>query len=139
MNQSEALSLAVEMLERVAPGINYDENKFYEQLRDIKATISPDSPKTVDPGSAGGGAQQDTAAEASAARDFWPTTVIVCGEEFYEIDRQTIEGMNLILMESCRDGGEAPAVIVDADTNEVVVDEANNGFKDYRDARAFVR
>jgi hypothetical protein len=139
MNQSEALSLAIEMLERVAPGVNYDANEFYEQLRDIKATILPGGPKAVDPGSAGTGARPDAAAEASSARDFWPRTVIVCGEEFYEIDRQTIEGRNLILMESCRDGGEAPAVIVDADTHEVVIDEADNGFQDYRDERAVVR
>ena len=137
MNQSEALSLAVEMLERVAPGINYDDSEFYGQLRGIKATVLPDSPNTVDPGSAG--ARQDAAAEASPARHPWPRTVIVGGEEFYEIDRQTIEGRNLILMESCRDGGEAPAVIVDADTNEVVIDEADNGFQDYRDERALVQ
>jgi hypothetical protein len=139
MNQSEALSLAVEMLEGVAPGRNFDDSEFYEQLRSVKATILPDSPKTFDPGSARVGARQDAAAEASPARHPWPRTVIVDGEEFYEIDRQTIEGRNLLLMESSRDGGEAPAVIVDADTHEVVIDEAYNGFQDYRDERALVR
>ena len=39
MNQSEALTLAVEMLERVATGRNYDTREFYDRLRDIKATI----------------------------------------------------------------------------------------------------
>jgi hypothetical protein len=61
----------------------------------------------------------------------WPRTAIICGEEFCEIAQQTFEGRDLILMESCRDGGEAPAVIVDASTNEIVVDEACNGFQDY--------
>ena len=134
MNQSEALGLAVEMLERVAPGINFGDSEFYEQLRVIKATILPDNPDAVNPGSAG--APQDAAAEASLAGNRWPMTVIVCGEEFCEIDRQTIGGRNLILMESCRDGGEAPAVIVDADTHEVVIDEADSGFRSYRDERA---
>lgn len=136
MNQSEALSLAVEMLERVAPGINFDDNEFYEQLRDIKATILPDSPKTIDTGSAAAGGPQVAEREERPARQSWPRAVIVGGEEFCEIGRRTIEGRNLILMESCRDGGEAPAVIVDADTNEVVIDEADSGFRTYRDERA---
>lgn len=135
MNQSEALGLAVDMLERVAPGINCNDIDFYEQLRCIKATISADGPSTFDPGSAG--ARQDAAAEAARAGRLWPRTVIVGGEEFCEIDRQTIEGRNLILMGSCRDGGEAPGVIVDADTHELVIDEADNGFQDYRDEMAF--
>jgi hypothetical protein len=139
MNQSEALGLAVEMLERVAPGINFGDSEFYEQLRVIKATILPDNPDAVNPGSAGTGARQDVAAEASPAGRRWPMTVIVGGEEFYEIDRQTIEGRNLILMESCRDGGDAPGVIVDADTHDVVIDEVDNGFRDYRDKKALVR
>jgi hypothetical protein len=137
MNQAEALSLAVEMLERVAPAINYGDSEYYEQLRAIKATILPDVPNAVDPGSPG--VRQDAAAEASPARNRWPMTAIVGGEEFCEIDRQTIEGRNLILMESCRDGGEAPAVIVDADTHEVVIDEADNGFQDYRDEQLLAR
>jgi len=29
------------MLERVAPGSNYDTREFYDRLREIKATISP--------------------------------------------------------------------------------------------------
>ena len=107
MNQAEALTLAVEMLERVAPGRNYDPREFHNKLRDIKATISP-SPLCS-----------------------WPKTAIVDGEEFCEIDRRTIKGRELILMESCRDGGEAPAIIVDARTNETVLHEACNGFQDY--------
>ena len=107
MNQSEALTLAVQMLERVAPGRNYETREFYDRLRDIKATMSP-----------------------SPLRP-WPRTAIVDGEEFCEIDRRTIEGRDLILMESCRDGGEAPEIIVDASTNETVLDEACNGFRDY--------
>ncbi len=137
MNQSEDLSLAVEMLERVAPGSNYDTREFYEKLRSIKATILPGKPNTFDPSPTGAGTKQDARPEPSPAT-VWPWTAIVDGEEFYEIDRRTIAGRNLVLMESCRDGGEAPAVIVDADTQEIVIDEANNGFKDYRDERALV-
>jgi hypothetical protein len=110
MNQSEALNLAVEMLERVAPGTNYETRDFYEKLSNIKATISPVKPSSSS----------------------WPRTAIVDGEEFYEIGRQTIEGRELLLMESCRDGGEAPAIIVDANTHEVLLDEVYNGFQDYR-------
>ena len=109
MNQTEALNLAVEMLERVAPGHNYDTREFHENLRTIKATISP----------------------AEQAPAFSPKTAIVQGEEFCEIERTTIEGRDLILMESCRDGGEAPTIIVDADTYEIVMDEVYNGFQDY--------
>jgi hypothetical protein len=36
-------------------------------------------------------------------------------------------------MESCRDGAEAPGIIVDAISNEIVLDEANDGFQDYID------
>ena len=114
MNQNEALNLAVEMLERVAPGRNYENREFYEKLRDIKATISPAKPTSVT----------------------WPRTAIVDGEEFYEIGQEAFEGKVLVLMESCRDGGEAPAIIVDADTHEVVIDEVYNGFQDYRDEQA---
>jgi len=32
-------------------------------------------------------------------------------------------------MESCRDGGEAPGVIIDASTNETVLYEAPNDFR----------
>lgn len=135
MNQSEALSQAVEMLERVAPGRNYDAREFYEKLRAIKAAILSDNSSAVCPGLTCTGTGRDSAAEQSPAPLTWPRTVIVVGEEFYEIDRQTIEGRNLLLMESSRDGGEAPAVIVDADTHEVVIDEAYNGFQDYRDER----
>jgi hypothetical protein len=138
MNQSEALSLAVEMLERVAPGSNYDAREFYEKLDSIKATILPDKPNTVDQRPTGARARQDAGPEPSPTTHLWPRTVIVDGEEFYEIDRRSIAGRNLLLMESSRDGGEAPAVIVDADTHEVVIYEANNGFEDYRDERALV-
>ena len=110
MNQTEALNLAVEMLERVAPGINYDTREFYENLRGIKATISP----------------------AEQAQVPSPKTAIVQGEEYCEIARKKIKGRDLILMESCRDGGEAPAIIVDADTHEIVMEEVDNGFQDYR-------
>jgi hypothetical protein len=61
------------------------------------------------------------------------SAAICAGEEFYEVDRQTIEGRELILMESCRDGAEAPGIIVDAISNEIVLDEANDGFQDYID------
>jgi hypothetical protein len=47
MNQSEALNLAIEMLERVAPGTNFDTREYYDNLRDIKATISPDRPNPM--------------------------------------------------------------------------------------------
>jgi hypothetical protein len=113
MNQYEALTLAVEMLERVAPGRNFGTRAFYEQLSDIKRTIEPVSPSSV----------------------AWPRTAIVDGEEFYEICQQTIGGKNLVLLESSRDGGEAPAIIVDADTREVVMDEVYNGFQDYLEER----
>ncbi len=139
MNQSEALIQAVEMLERVAPGRNYDTREFYEKLRGIKEAILPDDPNAVEPGLAGAGTRRDSAAEPSPAPLTWPRTAIVDGEEFCEIDRQTIEGRNLLLMESSRDGGEAPAVIVDADTQEVVIGEAYNGFQDYRDEQLLVR
>lgn len=109
MNQTESLNLAVEMLERVAPGINYNTREFYENLRGIKATISP----------------------AEQAPVPSPKTAIVQGEEYCEIGRKTIKGRDLILMESCRDGGEAPAIIVDADTHEIVVEEVCNGFQGY--------
>ena len=114
MNQSEALKLAIEMLEKVAPGTNFDSREFYENLDNIKATVSP----------------------AEFSSSFWPRTAIVVGEEFYEIGHQTIEGRNLLLMESSRDGGEAPAIIVDADTHEVVMDEVYNGFQDYHEEEA---
>jgi hypothetical protein len=129
MNQSEALTLAVEMLERVAPGRNYDTREFYDRLRDIKATISPSLGREM----------VDEAATASEAPPrltmaLWPRTAILDGEEFCEIERRTIEGRDLILMESCRDGGEAPGAIIDARTNEVVLFEAPNGFRDYRES-----
>jgi hypothetical protein len=109
MNQTEALKLAVEMLDRIAPGSNYNTREFYENLRCIKATIAP--------------AEQTPASS--------PQTAIAQGEEYCEIGRKTINGRNLILMESCRDGGEAPAMIVDADTHEIVMEEVYNGFQDY--------
>ena len=34
--------------------------------------------------------------------------------DYYEIDRDTIDGRELVLMESKTDGDEAPAIIVDA-------------------------
>ncbi|MGO9324656.1 MAG: hypothetical protein ACLP07_08855 [Terracidiphilus sp.] len=128
MNQSEALSLAVEMLERVAPGSNYDARVFLEKLREIKATISPAEsvPKTFSP------REKVTGSTSNSSLVPWPRTVIVGGEEFCEIGRRTINGRELILMESCRDGGEAPAIIVDAATNETMLDEVCNGFYDYR-------
>jgi hypothetical protein len=130
VNQSEALSLAIEMLERVAPGRNYDAREFYERLREIKATISPtgSGPKTPGPSEN----VANTASNSSSVQ--WPRTAIVGGEEFFEIDRQMIDGRGLILMESCRDGSEAPAIIVDASTNEMVVEEAYDGFHAYRRA-----
>jgi hypothetical protein len=125
MNQSEALNLAIEMLQRVAPGSNHDTREFYERLRDIKETASANArkPKSV------GVAQGD--AGAPPLRAPWPRTAILDGEEFSEIDRRTIEGRDLILMESCRDGSEAHAIIVDANTNETVLEEVCNGFEDY--------
>jgi hypothetical protein len=117
MKQTEALNLAIEMLERVAPGRNYGTREFYDRLRDIKSTVLPAT--NADP--------------TKRASTHWPKTSIVDGEEFCEIDRKTVKGRNLILMESCRDGGEAPAIIIDADTNETVLDEVNNGFQDYCD------
>lgn len=130
MNQSEALNLAVEMLERVAPGRNYDAREFYERLREIKATISPtgSGPKTLSPSEE----VANTTSNSSSVQ--WPRTAIADGEEFFEIDRQTIDGRGLILMESCRDGKEAPAIIVDASTNEIVVEEAYDGFHGFRRA-----
>jgi hypothetical protein len=104
MNKSDALSLAVEMLERVAPGRNYDASEFYERLREIRATIS-----TAESRSEARGPNEkatDTASNSSLVQR--PRTAIVGGEEFVEIDRQTIDGRDLILMESCRDGSEAP-------------------------------
>jgi hypothetical protein len=127
MNQSEALTLAVEMLERVAPGSNYDTREFYDRLREIKATISPSlGRKMVDK------ASTENEALPKPTLASWPRTAILDGEEFCEIERRTIRGRDLILMESCRDGGEAPGVIIDASTNETVLYEAPNGFQDYR-------
>ena len=104
MNQSEALALAVEMLERVAPGRNYDTREFYDRLLDIKAAISPSlGHEMVEEAAAENGAPPKPT--LSALR---PRTAILGGEEFCEIDRRVIEGRELILMESCRDGGEAP-------------------------------
>ena len=128
MNQSEALTLAVEMLERVAPGSNYDTREFYDRLREIKATISPSlGRKMVDK------ASTENEALPKPTLASWPRTAILDGEEFCEIERRTIKGRDLILMESCRDGGEAPGVIIDASTNETVLYEATNGFRDYFD------
>jgi hypothetical protein len=127
MNQSEALALAVEMLERVAPGRNYDNREFYDRLRDIKATISPSLDHEMGDRAA---AENDAPPKPTLAP--WPRTAILDGEEFCEIERRLIEGRDLILMESCRDGGEAPGVIIDASTNETVLYEAPNGFRDYR-------
>ncbi len=110
MNQAEALSQAIDMLENVAPGSQYNAHEFYERLRNIKAAISP----------------------AEQAQDPSPRTAIVGGEEYCEIDRKTINDRDLILMESCRDGGEAPAIIADANTREVLMEEVYNGFHDYR-------
>lgn len=127
MNQSEALALAVEMLERVAPGRNYDTREFYDRLLDIKAAISPSlGHEMVEEAAAENGAPPKPTLSA------WPRTAILGGEEFCEIDRRVIEGRELILMESCRDGGEAPGAIIDANTNETVLYEAPNGFRDYR-------
>jgi hypothetical protein len=130
MNQSEALSQAVEMLERVAPGRNYDRREFYERLSEIKATVSQMG--------SGPAKQRPSEMVADTSPSFslvqWPRTTIEDGEEFFEIDRQTIDGRELILMESCRDGSEAPAIMVDASTNETVLDEVYNGFDDYRRA-----
>jgi hypothetical protein len=67
-------------------------------------------------------------------RPEWPRTAIAHGEEFFEINRQMVNGRDLILMESCRDGGEAHAIIVDAATGETVSDEVYNGFRDYQRA-----
>ncbi len=127
MNQSEALTLAVEMLERVAPGRNYDTREFYDRLRDIKATISPSLGREL----VGKDAAENVAPPKPTLAP-WPRTAILDGEEFCEIERRTVEGRDLILMESCRDGDEAPGVIIDASTNETVLYEAPNGFQDYR-------
>ena len=120
MNQSEALSLAIEMLERVAPGINYSRREYYERLEDIKAAIRTDETS-----------EANLAPARIEAQKQYPRTAICAGEEFCEIDRQTIVGRELILMESCRDGGEAPGIIVDAISNEIMLDEATDGFQDY--------
>jgi hypothetical protein len=130
MNQSEALSQAIEMLERVAPGRNYDAREFYKKLSQIKSTITPaeSDPKTLR------GSKKVTDAALNLSLAPWPRTAIVDGEEFCEIERRTINGRDLILMESCRDGGEAPAIMVDAGTNETVSDEVYNGFHGYRRA-----
>ena len=131
MNQSEALTLAAEMLERVAPGRNYDAREFYNRLRDIKATISPSlGDEMVDKATTKNeGIPRPTLAT-------WPRTAILDGEEFCEVERRAIEGRDLLLMESYRDGGEAPWVIIDASTNETVLYEAPNGFQDYFDDEA---
>ena len=129
MNQSEALGLAIEMLERVAPGRNYDAREFYERLREIKAILPTESgPETLGPS----GTVADTTSNSSLVP--WLRTAILDGEEFIQIDRRTINGRDLILMESCRDGSEAPAIIVDAGTNETVLDEVYDGFHGYRRA-----
>jgi hypothetical protein len=120
MNRSEALDLAIEMLERVAPGRNYETRDFYEKLHEIKSTILPDTTNNPAPGR-------------------WPRTAIVCGEEFYEVGQRTTEGRDLLLLESNRDGSEAPAIIVDAKTHEIVMDEVYNGFRDYRDEQLVTR
>jgi hypothetical protein len=129
MNQSEALNLAIEMLDRVAHGRNCDAREYYERLRDIKAA-SPAVPEidTTDLAPAG--------AAIALLQTVWPRTAIVDGEEYYEIGRQTIEGRDLILMESCRDGGEAPALIIEAVTGETVMGEVLNGFQEYLDEEA---
>jgi hypothetical protein len=130
MNQSEALILAIEMLERVAPGSNFDAREFHEKLCEIKATVSPaeSGPKIL--------GRREKVADANSDSSLipWPRAAIVSGEEYSEIGRRTIDGRELILMESCRDGSEAPAIIVDAVTNETILDEVWNGFLDYRRA-----
>jgi hypothetical protein len=128
MNQSEALILAIEMLERVAPGSNYDAHEFHEKLREIKATISPAEPGPKTPGRR----ERVAIAKSDSSLIPWPRVAVVSGEEYSEIGRRTIDGRELILMESCRDGSEAPAIIVDAVTNETILDEVWNGFLDYR-------
>lgn len=127
MKQSEALSLAVELLERVAPGRNFKTAEFYASLRDIKSAIPP---VQSDVGVIGVSLEPAMISKNSSST-YWPRTAIVCGEEFCEIDRRSIKGRNLILMQSCRDGSEAPGILVDADTHEVVLDEVVNGFRDY--------
>lgn len=133
MNQHEALNLAVEMLERVAPGLNCDTREFYEKLHDIKSAMLPAKSDTVDSTITGTGVSQASVAEPNPVPGRWPRTAIVCGEEFCEIGQQTISGRDLLLMESCRDRGEAPAVIVDANTREVVMDEVYDGFQSYHE------
>jgi hypothetical protein len=131
MNQSEALTLAIEMLERVAPSSSLDAREFYEKLGQIKAAVSGIGSEFA--------ALTSVGEEVGAPLASWPRTVLVCGEEFCEITSQTIEGRHLLLMESSRDPGEAPEIIVDARTCEVLVDEAYNGFQSYRDQVTSVR
>jgi hypothetical protein len=59
--------------------------------------------------------------------------------DYYEIDRQVIDGRELILMEHSIDGDEVPAIIVDTITQQVVMDEVWNGFDDYREDEARTR
>jgi len=127
MNQQEALNLAIEMLERVAPGTNYDAREFYRNLREIKSTTSFAGSRTIDQAPKRG--RSALALSPGRATKSWPRTAILAGEEYREIDRQRIKGRDLIVMESCRDEGEAPWIMVDAGTNEIVMDEvrANTG------------
>jgi hypothetical protein len=111
MKKSEALNLAIEMLERIGPGGGYDSQEFRDRLR----------------------AFREAASSVELALVPEPRTAVLAGEQFYEIDRKTIKGRNLILMESARDYGEAPGIIVDADTDEIVLEEVNEGFLDLLD------
>jgi len=87
MNQSEALTLAVEMLERVAPGSNYDTREFYDRLREIRRRSRPASAaKMVDK------ASTENEALPKPTLASWPRTAILDGEEFCEIERRTIRG-----------------------------------------------
>lgn len=51
---------------------------------------------------------------------------------WYEIDRATINGKKLYLMESEQWGDEAPSIIMD-DQHNVILDDVRNGFDDYRE------